>query len=145
MHIQRDLFSPMLARSFHRQGELFDQSAATEADSNLRCSVCQSFLVRTGSDYLCCPRGHGKLITEAVADDEPADHADGQYAPYEPIPWDVAARRTARRHARRQRWLHDPQPCGCGACRHARALDAPPRPAWTAVPSRNGHCTPPTP
>jgi hypothetical protein len=139
MHNQPDLFAPMLARSFHRQGELFDQEAAIEADSSLRCSVCHSFLVRTGSDYLCCPRGHGKLLTEAVESNATTEDF------YEPVPWDVAARRTARRHARRQRWLRDPEPCGCGACRHARALDAPRPPAWTAVPSRNGHYTPPAP
>lgn len=68
---QDDMFSPMLKRSIHRQGDLFDVAAATDADSDLTCVQCGANLVRTASDFLACPNGHGKL-SEIVAV-EPAE------------------------------------------------------------------------
>ena len=111
MHLQRDLFSPMLARSFHLQGELFNQPAA-DADSDRRCHECQSFLVRTASGFLCCPRGHGKLIEEATS---------SANEPCMPRPWPVAAAETARLHAGNARWLYGRWRCICGACRYTRS------------------------
>jgi hypothetical protein len=66
MHIQPDLFSPMLARSHHRQAQLFDQASAIDADSDLTCIECGAKLVRTDG-YLCCPSGHGRLIECTVS------------------------------------------------------------------------------
>jgi hypothetical protein len=118
MHRQPDLFSPMLARSHHRQGELFDQAAATDADSGLRCARCQSFFVRTTSGYLCCPRGHGKLLAEAVEDHEPAEDTE----PAEDCrPWPVQAHALAKRLAKRDQWLWGRWRCICGACRFTRS------------------------
>jgi hypothetical protein len=131
MHSQPDLFSSMLARPIHRQSELFDQEAATDADSNLRCCECQSFLVRTSSGFLCCARGHGKLIDEGAL---PADVQDADDEPYEPIPWSIDAPRVARRHAWRDRWLWGRWQCICGACRYMRADNRPHRPNLTAIP-----------
>jgi hypothetical protein len=108
----------MLARSHQRQGDLFDEGAATDADSNLRCTVCQSFLVRTASGYLCCPRGHGKLLTKAVDDSEPAKDIE----PAEDCkPWPVQAHAVAKLHAKRETWLWGRWRCICGACRLTRS------------------------
>lgn len=61
MHLQPDLYSPALGRQFHRQGRLFDEAAALDADSDLTCGQCGRLMVRTDGFY-CCPNGHGKLI-----------------------------------------------------------------------------------
>jgi hypothetical protein len=63
---QPDLYSPSLARIVSRQLRLFAESDAP--DSDLACSVCGRLLVRTTSGYLCCPKGHGRLIAEEVDD-----------------------------------------------------------------------------
>jgi hypothetical protein len=65
---QGDLFRPMCATTRGRQAVLFDQAAAADADSDLGCSVCGRFLVRTDG-YLCCPMGHGRLIETSSGED----------------------------------------------------------------------------
>ena len=62
MTTHRDLYSPMLATTIARQGELFDM--AGPAAVNLTC-YCGHYLERTPSGFLACPRGHGKLRTES--------------------------------------------------------------------------------
>lgn len=59
--VQRDLFLPMCARIDGRQGRLFDEAAAVDADSDLTCAECGCQLVRTDG-YLACPKGHGRLV-----------------------------------------------------------------------------------
>jgi hypothetical protein len=115
VHRQPDLFSPALARQFHRQAELFDQAAATDADSDIACSACGAFLVRTVSGFLCCPRGHGKLLTEAVPDPEAVEAETDDVEP-----WPVEALAIAKQHAKRDRWLWGRSRCICGACRFTR-------------------------
>jgi hypothetical protein len=68
MHKQVDLFRPMCARVSTHQGRLFDD--AGPPDSPRRCGECSAHLTRTPSDYLACPRGHGKLLQQAP-DGEP--------------------------------------------------------------------------
>jgi hypothetical protein len=99
MHTQPDLFAPMLARSFHRQGELFDQAAAIDADSDQRCAQCGAHLVRTESGFLCCPRGHGKLLIDSLDDDR---ERWGQWFEDDtPIPVSESTAAARRIHARR--------------------------------------------
>ena len=99
MHVQHDLFRPMCGRQYHRQAELFDEANA--ADSDLGCEVCGDFLVRTESGFLSCPNGHGKLLIEAVEDD---DERFGRWfdddLPEPPPPFSPS---TLRFHARRLR------------------------------------------
>ncbi|MFL5329895.1 MAG: hypothetical protein ACJ8C4_13380 [Gemmataceae bacterium] len=60
MNCQPDLFLPMCARVSTTQIELFDQREAPDTDR--QCVECGNTLTRTPSGYLCCPRGHGRLI-----------------------------------------------------------------------------------
>jgi hypothetical protein len=115
MHTQPDLFLPMCATVRGRQGELFDPADAPPC--GLTCQECGRALVHTESGYLCCPRGHGKLLTEAAA--EPDDEADDD-EPAPASPWPRQARRIARRHARRDNWHGHRWSCCCGACSRAR-------------------------
>lgn len=55
---QPNLFSPY-ADTPTTQRELFGDGPEEAA---LACDVCGRYLVYTQSGYLCCPRGHGKLI-----------------------------------------------------------------------------------
>ena len=110
MTIQPDLFLPMCARVIARQGQLFDTDGPPALTA--KCRECGEYLERTPSGYLACPRGHGKLLTEAPADEAPAD---------EPAPsWSEQARRIAKGHAARDNWLGRRWHCQCGACRRAR-------------------------
>jgi len=68
MQTQRNLFRPLADTSTH-QGGMFYLDGPEE--SSLACSVCGEYLVRTQSGYLCCPRGHGKLLAEELPGDEP--------------------------------------------------------------------------
>ena len=67
---QPDLFSPCLAHVSSRQGRLFDANGPPL--SALSCVTCGQPLVRTPSGYLACPRGHGKLLTEAIDNGAPS-------------------------------------------------------------------------
>jgi hypothetical protein len=58
---QPDLFLACLAESFERQGELFEHTTETD----LRCVECGAWMVETESGWLCCPKGHGKLLPQA--------------------------------------------------------------------------------
>lgn len=71
---QRDLFRPMLASQFAHQLRMF-ADAGHGRESNLSCGVCGEPLVETPSGFLACPRGHGRLLQEAVSD-EVADWTD---------------------------------------------------------------------
>jgi hypothetical protein len=73
MNVQRDLFHRMCARVQARQGELF--APGEDERSNVPCGECGECLVRTPSGWLCCPRGHGKLIYEA----EPGEESYGTW------------------------------------------------------------------
>lgn len=55
------------ATSTGRQAELWDTDGPEL--STLSCGECGEPLERTPSGYLCCPRGHGRLIFEAIDDD----------------------------------------------------------------------------
>jgi hypothetical protein len=109
------MFEPMLATVRGRQGELFAEP--DEPATSLRCEECGRLLVRTPSGYLACPRGHGKLLTEAVTEPE-GDEDDDEPTP--PHPWPVEARLIAKRHAARDNWHGRRWHCRCGACRRAR-------------------------
>lgn len=63
MRTQRDLFNPF-SREHAAQGELFDDGPEVSA---LSCVECGEPLERTPSGYLCCPKGHGRLIAEESA------------------------------------------------------------------------------
>jgi hypothetical protein len=89
----------MLARSFHRQGELFAQAAAIDSDSDQRCVQCGAFLVRTESGFLCCPRGHGKLLIDSF-DDDP-ERWGRWFEDDAPIPVSESTAAARRNHARR--------------------------------------------
>jgi hypothetical protein len=115
---QADLFRPMCAPVVTQQGQLFDP--ADGPGSPHRCQ-CGEYLERTESGYLCCPKGHGKLLTEPPAV-EPADKPDAEDDD-EPAPaseWPRQARRIAKRHARRDNWHGRRWHCQCGACSRAR-------------------------
>jgi hypothetical protein len=111
---QPDLFLPMCARSIARQGQLFDTGGPPALTAT--CRKCGEYLERTPSSYLACPRGHGKLLTEAAA--EPEDLEDDQPAPASD--WPQQARQIAKRHARRDNWHGRRWHCQCGACSRAR-------------------------
>jgi hypothetical protein len=96
-----------------RQGQLFDTDGPPAVTAT--CRQCGEYLERTPSGYLACPRGHGKLLTQAPADD---DAADDESIP--PQTWLEQARGMARRHAARDNWLGTRWRCGCGACSRAR-------------------------
>jgi hypothetical protein len=66
---QPDMYSPYLARVRSRQGRLFDTNGPPL--SALSCVACGRPLERTPGGYLACPRGHGKLLTEAIDDERP--------------------------------------------------------------------------
>ena len=112
MTIQPDLFLPMCARAVVRQPTLFDTDGPPAVTAT--CRECGEYLERTPSGYLACPRGHGKLLTEAPAD-EPADDALPRTT------WPEEARRVAKKHAARDNWLGRRWHCGCGHCSRARA------------------------
>jgi len=63
-----DLFSPCRARVCSRQGRLFDADGRPLSDRS--CQTCGQPLERTPSGYLACPRGHGKLLIQAMDDEE---------------------------------------------------------------------------
>jgi hypothetical protein len=83
-------------------------------------------MLRTESNFLCCPGGHGKLIDEGATDRGPDqdDHnaaaLDDGMGPTKSVhlPWPRYARIVARRHRRRAAFYRMP-PCTCGACMHA--------------------------
>ncbi len=54
-----------MATTTTRQDDLF----ATAEVLGLHCCECGAGLVQTESMYLCCPNGHGKLLTEAPAEE----------------------------------------------------------------------------
>lgn len=58
---QEDLFNPF-SREYAEQGELFEGGPELSA---LSCVECGEALERTPGGYLCCPKGHGKLLNEA--------------------------------------------------------------------------------
>ena len=57
--IQGNLFS-RFASAHAVQRELFTGPIVSES----KCCECGENLVETPSGYLCCPQGHGKLLTE---------------------------------------------------------------------------------
>src|SRR5262249_27499642 len=100
-----------------RQATLFDPNDVAAGDSLLTCCTCGRPMVRTASDYLCCPAGHGKLIDERATepDDEEQDVNRGADR------WAIEAALIAERHAARTAWLAW-EPCECGACRLIRCF-----------------------
>ena len=80
-----------------------------------KCPRCGRYLERTPSGYLCCPAGHGKLLTEPPAE---TDGEDAESPP--PWDWPEQARRVAKQHARRDNWSGRRWRCECGACTLAR-------------------------
>src|SRR5262245_1873555 len=90
-----------------RQPALFDTGGPPAVTA--MCDQCGEFLERTPSNYLACPRGHGKLLNEA-SDDE----SDAEAVP--PWTWPDYACRVAKRHAARDNWLGTRWRCCCGAC-----------------------------
>jgi hypothetical protein len=106
------MFGYAIART--RQPALFDTEGPPAVTA--KCPRCGRYLERTPSDYLCCPAGHGKLLTA------PPEHC-GAADDDEPVPawdWPEHARRVAKRHARRDNWLGRRWRCECGACTRAR-------------------------
>lgn len=77
MHKQPDLFSPSLATVHASQPSLFDPNAVEAGDTNLACVQCGRLLVRTGSGYLCCPCGCGKLLEERTDPEPECTAAEG--------------------------------------------------------------------
>jgi hypothetical protein len=69
---QPSLYDPMCAAVRSRQGCLFDTDGP--ALSGLSCVECGEPMERTPSGYLCCPKGHGRLL-EAI--DPPAAEPSG--------------------------------------------------------------------
>lgn len=67
MRIQPRLFGP--PAETYRDTGLFDECQADEP-TGLSCSACGRPMIRTESGYLCCTRGHGKLL-EPVAFETP--------------------------------------------------------------------------
>lgn len=65
---QPHLYDDIMAEVRSYQMRLFDPNAAEAGDSDLSCSVCGSYLVQTASGYLCCPRGHGRLLADCTDD-----------------------------------------------------------------------------
>ncbi len=65
---QPDLYRPMCAEVSATQRELFERSSETA----LRCEApgCGAYLVETPSGFVCCPKGHGKLIARDQAGDD---------------------------------------------------------------------------
>ena len=62
MHTQRDLFDSCRAELHARQDDLFQ--AHEYMGTALRCVDCGEYLEETGSGYLACPLGHGRLLTQ---------------------------------------------------------------------------------
>ena len=62
MTTQPDLFASCLAEPQGGQLALFDFTGPPE--SSRTCAECGEQLVRTPSGYLCCPKGHGKLLPD---------------------------------------------------------------------------------
>ena len=106
MTVQPTLFGFPISRT--RQAELFDGCAVP---TGRHCPDCGRELVPTESGFVCCPRGHGKLVPDRSPDDDES---------VPPRTWPVEARRIAKRHARRDNWLGRRWRCGCGACEQAR-------------------------
>jgi hypothetical protein len=63
---QRHLYDDITATVRGGRPSLYD---GVPDRSELACQVCGSYLIRTEGGYLCCPRGHGRLITEAFDGD----------------------------------------------------------------------------
>jgi hypothetical protein len=102
-----------------RQPALFDTDGPPALTA--QCEQCGEYPERTPSGYLCCPKGHGKLLTESPAI-EPATEPDTEDDD-ETVPawsWPQEARRIAKRHAARDNWHGRRWHCRCGACRQAR-------------------------
>ena len=67
---QPDVFSPCLAHISSRQARLFDVDGPPLSARS--CVACGRPLERTPGGYLACPRGHGKLLTDATDDGPPS-------------------------------------------------------------------------
>lgn len=64
MTYQPHLYDDLTATVTSRQGRLFDPQDVAAGDSHLTCCTCGRPMVRTGSGYLCCPKGCGRLLEE---------------------------------------------------------------------------------
>lgn len=61
---QPHLWDDSTATITSTQAKLFDPNDVAAGDTDLSCSECGRLLVRTGSGYLVCPLGHGRLLEE---------------------------------------------------------------------------------